>query len=270
MDTFGTRSFWPLVAPWSDEPDAGAMPAAGPRRHVGHGAVMCTVRRLDNWITAEVKIRAPRVTTRPAAGSRGERADLLRGGQVLISEGDCLVGGPFRRRLDEEGSGRLRFGAAVRPGGDRNGGLLDLGNRNHPGGQEVKHDVDSAGDAAVAGLPAPDAPRADAKQLGDAALCNAEYAECRAELIRGRGALVSPPEVFSKAGRCSLPSQVARLDEDRHRSVPDLESRSRSGHIGPPVRSTKIEPRCWGAPRLLETDGAEQGDGEAEKFDVLS
>ena len=178
--------------------------------------------------------------------------------------------GLFRRWLDEEGSGRLRFGAAVCPGGDGDGGLFDLSNRNRSSGHEAENNADAAGDAAVAGLPAPDAPRADAKQLGDAALCNAEYAECRAELIRGRGALVSPPEVFSKAGRCSLPSQVARLDEDRHRSVPDLESRSRSGHIGPPVRSTKIEPRCWGAPRLLETDGAEQGDGEAEKFDVLS
>ena len=45
--------------------------------------------------------------------------------------------------------------------------------------------LDAAGDAAIAVLPAPDAPRADAEQLGDAVLCDAERAECRAEFGRG-------------------------------------------------------------------------------------
>jgi hypothetical protein len=37
----------------------------------------------------------------------------------------------------------------------------------------------------------------------------AERVEHRAKLVRGRGALVSLLEVFSKAGRCFLPSRVA-------------------------------------------------------------
>jgi hypothetical protein len=71
------------VAPLSDEPDAaGAMYAASPRRHVGHGAVMFAVGPLGNWIAAEVKIRVPRVATRPAAGPWGKREDLLGGSET--------------------------------------------------------------------------------------------------------------------------------------------------------------------------------------------
>ena len=237
MGTFEIRR-----APLSDEPDADAMSAASPRRHIGHGAVMFTVGPLGNWIAAEVKIRVPRVAARPAAGLWSERVDFFGDGQAWISAGGCpgaRQGGLVQRRLDKEGSGRLRFGAAVCPGGDRNGGLFDLADRNRPGGQEAEHDADAAWHAAIAVLPTSDAPRADAEQLSDAVLCDAERAEGRAELVRSRGALVSPPEVFSKTGRRPLPSQVARLDEDRHHSVPDLESRSRSGRIRPTVRSTK-------------------------------
>ena len=111
------------------------MPAASQRRHVGHGAVMFAVGPLGNRTAAEVKIRVPRIAARPAAGLWGERADLFGGGQAWVGEGGCLGGrhgGLFRRRRDEEGSGRLRFGAAVCPGGDSDGGLLDLGNRHRP------------------------------------------------------------------------------------------------------------------------------------------
>ena len=166
----------------SDEPDAGAMPAASQRRHVGHGAVMFAVGPLGNRTAAEVKIRVPRIAARPAADLWGERADLFGGGQAWVGEGGCLGarhGGLFRRRRDEEGSGRPRFGAAVCPGGDSDGGLLDLVNRHRARSQEAEHNVDAAGDAAIAVLPAPDAPRADAEQLGDAVLCDAERAECR-------------------------------------------------------------------------------------------
>ena len=172
----------------SDEPDGGAMPAASQRRHVGHGAVMFAVGPLGNGTAAEVKIRMPRIAARPAASLWGERADLFGGSQAWVGEGGGLgarQGGLFRRRLDEEGSGRPRFGAAVCPGGDRDGGLLDLGNRHRPRGQEAEHNADSAWDAAIAVLPTSDAPRADAEQLGDAVLCDAERAECLAEFGRG-------------------------------------------------------------------------------------
>jgi hypothetical protein len=136
-----------------------------------------------------VKIRVPRIAARPAANLWGERADLFGGGQAWVGEGGCLgarQGGLFRHRLAEEGSGRPRFGAAVCPDGDRDGGLLDLGNRHRPRGQEAEHNADAAGDAAIAVLPASDVPRADAEQLGGAALCNAEGAKRRAEFSRFR------------------------------------------------------------------------------------
>ena len=111
------------------------MPAASQRCHVGHGAVMFAVGPLGNGTAAEVKIRMPRIAARPAANLWGERADLFGGSQAWVGVGGCLgarQGGLFRRRRDEEGSGRPRFGAAVCPGGDRDGGLLDLGNRHRP------------------------------------------------------------------------------------------------------------------------------------------
>src|SRR5262245_1700376 len=92
VDTFGT-----LVAPLSDELDARAMPAVSPRRHVGHGAVMFAVGLLGNWITAEVKIRVPRIAVRPAAGSWGERAYFFGGGQARDGGERCAHRG-FQRR----------------------------------------------------------------------------------------------------------------------------------------------------------------------------
>jgi hypothetical protein len=150
----------------SDEPDGGAMSAASQRCHVGHGAVMFAVGPLGNRTAAEVKIRTPRIAARPAANLWGERADLFGGSQAWVREGGCLgarQGGLFRRRLAEEGSGRPRFGAAVGPGGDSDGGLLDLGNRHRPRGEEAQHNADAAWDAAIAVLPTSDAPRADAE-----------------------------------------------------------------------------------------------------------
>jgi hypothetical protein len=219
--------------------------------------VMFAVGPLGNRMAAKVKIRMPRIAARPAAGLWGERADLFGGSQASIGESgagdggvsdggvsDSGVGeggylgarqdGLLRRRFADEGSERLRFGAAIWPDGDRDGGLLDLGNCHRSRSHEAEQNVDSPRDAAIATLPTSDAPRADAEQLGDTVLCDVEDVERRAEFGRGRGALVSPPE-----GRCSLPFRVARLDEDRHHSVPDLESRSRGGRIRPTVRSTK-------------------------------
>jgi hypothetical protein len=214
--------------------------AREPRWRVGYGAVCFAVGSLGNRTAAEVKIRVPRIAARPAENLWSERADLFGGGS-WIGEGGCLgarQGGLFRRRRDEVGSGRPGFSAAVCAHGDRDGSLLDLGNRHRPRSQKAEHNVDSAGDAAIAVLPTSDASRVDAEQFGDTVLCDVEHVERRAEFGRGRGALVAPPEVFLKAGRCSLPSRVARLEEDRHHSVPDLESRSR-GRIRPTVRSTK-------------------------------
>ena len=100
----------------SDAPAAGAMPAASQRRRVGHGAVVFAVGPPGNRIAAEAKIRARRIAARPAAGPRGECHDLLDSGEIWVGEGGCLGGRRgrlFRRRRDEEGSGRLKFGAAV-------------------------------------------------------------------------------------------------------------------------------------------------------------
>jgi len=171
----------------SDAPAAGAMPAASQRRRVGHGAVVFAVGPPGNRIAAEAKIRARRIAARPAAGPRGECHDLLDSGEIWVGEGGCLGGRRgrlFRRRRDEEGSGRLKFGAAVCPGGDRDDGL-DLVNRHRAASQEADHKADAAGDAAIAVLPASDAPRADAEQPGNALLCDAERSDRRAEFGLG-------------------------------------------------------------------------------------
>jgi hypothetical protein len=145
--------------------------------------VVLAVWPLGNWTSAEVEIRVPRIPAGPAAVARAKRDDLFGRGKTWVGEGGSLGarrGRLFRRRLDEEGSGRLRFGAAVYPGGDSDGGL-GLGDCHRPCRQKTEHNVDAAGDAAIAVLPAPEAPRADAEQPGGAVLCNAERVECRAE-----------------------------------------------------------------------------------------
>src|SRR5262249_50220232 len=174
-------------SPPMSEPDAGATPAASPRRHVGHGAVMFAVGPLGNGTAAEVKIRVSRIAARPAANLWGERADLFGGGQAWVGEVGYLgarQGGLFRRRLAEEGSGRPRFGAAVCPDRDRDGGLLDLGNRHRPRGQQAEYNADAAWDVVIARLPASDALRGDAEQPGNMVLCEAERAQHLAELAR--------------------------------------------------------------------------------------
>ena len=144
----------------SDEPDAGAMPAASQRRRVGHGAVVFAVGPLGNRTAAEVKIRAPRIAARPAAVTRSERDDFFGGGETWVGEGGCLGGRRgrlFRRRRDEEGSGRPRFGAAVGSGGNSAGDRSTWPIVTQPASQEAEHKVDAAGDAAIAVSPAPDA-----------------------------------------------------------------------------------------------------------------
>jgi hypothetical protein len=145
---------------------------------------MVAVGPLGNRTAAEVKIRVPRIAARPAADLWGERTDLFGGSQAWVGGGGCLgarQGGLFRRRFDEKGSGRLRFGAAVCPGGNRDGGLFDLGDRHRSRGQKAEHNADSAWDAAIAVLPTSDASRADTEQPGDAVLCDAERVEGCAE-----------------------------------------------------------------------------------------
>ena len=94
---------------------------------------------LNGWLAAEAKITVPRVAVWPMAGVRGERDDLFGSGDgVSVGEGGCpgaRRGGLFfRYRLDAEGSGRLFFSATVGPGGDRDGGLLNLCDCNRPSG----------------------------------------------------------------------------------------------------------------------------------------
>src|SRR5262249_60260076 len=100
VGTFETRSFWPLVPPLSDEPDAGAMSAASWRRHVGHGVMMLAVGLLlSNRVAAKMKIRMPRIAVRPAAGSHSKSIDFCGGGG---GDGRTRVGRGFQCRRDEE------------------------------------------------------------------------------------------------------------------------------------------------------------------------
>ena len=62
---------------------------------------------------------------------------------------------------------------------------LDLVNRQRPRSHEAEHDADAAGNVTTAILPAPDAPRSDVKQLGNAAVRNAECVERFAEFGPG-------------------------------------------------------------------------------------
>ena len=157
----------------------------------GHITVMAAVGLLDNWFSAKMKIRAPRVATWPAAGVGGERADLFRGGQARIDEGGCLGACQdrlFRCRITEKGGERLKSGATVHPARNRDSSLLDLGDRNRPSGQETKHNSDSTGDGTIAVSPAPDASWLHAKELSDTLLLKAERAKRRTEFDRSRAA----------------------------------------------------------------------------------
>ena len=137
----------------------------------------------DNLIAAEAKIRKRRISERPFACVRGKCTDFFGGGgQARAGEGNCLGvcrDDLFRRRRDEDGE-RRPFGAAVY----LDGGLLDLVNRQRPRSHEVQQNADAAGNVTTAILPAPDAPRTDVEQLGDAVL-RSERAECFAEFDRG-------------------------------------------------------------------------------------
>jgi len=74
---------------------------------------------------------------------------------------------------------------AVCPGGDREGGPLNLVNRNRPDGQEPEHNADAAWQAAIAALPAPDASWINAEQLRDMCLREAEGAKHPVNFCRG-------------------------------------------------------------------------------------
>jgi len=136
-----------------------------------YGAVMFAIGLGNNRTAAEVKIRVPRIAVRPAASLWSERKDLFSGGGTV-------------RRFNEEGSRRRRFEAAVCPGGDKGGGLLDFGNRHRLCGQEAEHNANAAWDTAIAVLPTSDTSRTDAEQPSNPVLRDAECAKRRAELDR--------------------------------------------------------------------------------------
>jgi hypothetical protein len=135
---------------------------------------LITVGLLDNWIAAEVKIRVPGVTTRPAASVGGERAERLSTRQSRL----------FRRRLVKKGGGQLKSGAAVCQGGD--GGLLDLGDRNRPRSQEAEYNLDPARNGAITPPPTANVSRFDPEYLGNMLLREAKRAERRAKFNRSR------------------------------------------------------------------------------------
>jgi hypothetical protein len=170
-----------------------------------------------------MEITVPGVADGPSALLCRERID--RGGDTWVNEGGCLdVRQGSRRRRDGAGSGRPRSGVAVdldggkgggcfgghrrrfddKEGGrlrassaaidDKAGGLLNIGKRHLPHGHEAEKDGNAGWDRAITASPTSKVPLADVKYLGGAALCDAEPVDG---------------------------GQVARFDEDRHRSVPD-------------------------------------------------
>jgi len=145
-------------------------------RPAGQGAMLFAIGPFGNRTAAEAETRLPRIAIRPTAGPWGERADRL---------GGARQGGLLRRRRDEEGDGRLGLSGAVGSSGNRSGGLLDLNDCDCFHGQEAKQKKDPIGDVTITRLPSADAARADAEQLGDAVLRDAERAECGAKFGRG-------------------------------------------------------------------------------------
>jgi hypothetical protein len=144
----------------------------------------------------------------------GERANLFGGGQARVGAGGGLgahQGGLLRRRRDAEGSRRPRLGAAVGPGGDRAGGLLDLGNRHCPRSKQAKHNGDPAWDTAIAVSPPADTSRTDAEELGDVALCDTERAERRVEVGRVRLFRLIQNAPQREAGRQRLRTAILTL-----------------------------------------------------------
>ena len=159
---------------------AGALP--GQWRRVGRGVVEFAIWRPKNRVAAEAKIGARRISGRPLTSIRSEAENFGSGGQTWVGGGGCLGvrhDDLFRRRRDDEGS-RGKFAAAVY----FDGGLLDLVNRQRPRSHEARQNGDAARDVTTAILPAPDAPRTDAEQPGDAMLCNAKGAKGRTEFGR--------------------------------------------------------------------------------------
>ena len=125
--------------------------------------MMFAVGPPGNQIAAKMKVRTPRITTRPATSPWGEREDFFGDGELWVGEGGRPQRGLCGRRRGRGRSGRPRVGTAVGPNGDRSGSFFDLGNRHRPRGQQAKHDTDPTGDAAITMLPTSDAPWTDAE-----------------------------------------------------------------------------------------------------------
>jgi hypothetical protein len=182
------------------------------RRRKSCEAVLFAIRSPGNRTAAEMKIGALGVAMRPAASLRSKRKNFFSSGRTWVDEGGIGgngVGGSeiggggvvylgvrhdgrlwLRRRRWLDGEG-LRFdGAAVCPRRSRNreGGLLDLVDRNHPRSQKAKHDVDAVWSVAIAALPTSNTSRADAKQSRSVVLCNAERVQRLTELARNGSA----------------------------------------------------------------------------------
>src|SRR5262249_13042047 len=165
-----------------DEPDADAV---SPRGQVRLFTMVCAVRLRSRRAAAEVKTNVLRIADRPVAAFRVKRDDRG-GGRAQAGEGGHLGargGGLLWLRLD--GRERLRRGAATyRGGGDGGGGLLDLGSRYRPLGQQAQHKSGAARGGATVIPPASHAPLADVEPPSD--VREARRAERRAELGRGR------------------------------------------------------------------------------------
>src|SRR6516225_6678267 len=174
------------------------------RRQIGHAAVLLTIRWGDNRTAAKMKIGVLGIAARPVAYPRRERGNLLTkgefgadGGRRIRENGGRLrcrfgeVGGGFRRRLKKEGSGWLRFAAAVRP---RDRSLLNLLNRHRAVGQKPNQNANPAGNTALTVLPTPHAPRTNTKQLRNTLLREAESAERLVKLCWGHAPVSLCPE----------------------------------------------------------------------------
>src|SRR5262249_15375 len=121
---------------------AGLLTADG-RLHVGRDAMLIAVGRRGRGTAAKIKIRVSRIVVWRGGGVGGGGGDLFGGGQAWVGEGRRQRR-LFWCRLNGAGSGRLRLGGVIRPGGGGDGSF-DLLDRHHSRGQEVAHNADGAG-----------------------------------------------------------------------------------------------------------------------------
>src|SRR5262249_36146193 len=169
-----------------DEPDAGAMPAARPRRKVDQVEVTLAVESPSDWSATKIKfLRVLEISIRITAA--GQRVDFFGNGLAWVGEDGR------QRRFVARADGWLSFGA-VRPGGDQAGAQLDIGARHLPRQNELDHHSNTGRGFASAVLPPPNISFAGAEPPCGGAMLDPERGERLTEFGGDRGARAALPE----------------------------------------------------------------------------